>query len=158
MENTKTRSRENTLDIYNNSIKKLGNTFALDGNKLNRFYVKKQYTCWVNDIPDYNEDYMSFESRHVILSDNVESIKYQNVYSGLKLLGETPEDDHNFISEIKVVFNLTSYVVIFGKEQIAKLYHEQLTDAEIDKIVKSEMKRHTEFIDAKIKEIENKNL
>ena len=66
-----------------------------------------------------------------------------------------------FISNISIILNSEDYLVYsadFMNSKIIKQYNEQLTDAEIEKIVKSEMKRHTEFIEAKIKEIENKNL
>ena len=39
---------------------------------------------------------------------------------------------------------------------IVKAYFTQLTDSEIDKIVKSEVKRHKEFIEQKIAEKESK--
>jgi hypothetical protein len=47
-------------------------------------------------------------------------------------------------------------MILNNNKAIEKPYGTQLTDSEINKIVKSEVKRHKEFIEQKIAEKENK--
>ncbi len=62
-----------------------------------------------------------------------------------------------FESKISVIFFKDIYLIKLNEKNIfEKSYGTLLTDSEIDKIVKSEVKRHKEFIEQKIAEKENK--
>ncbi len=65
--------------------------------------------------------------------------------------------DITFLSYLQLKFDLNSYKLLDNENNILieKLYGTQLTELEIDKIVKLEIKRHKQFIERKISEIEN---
>ena len=72
------------------------------------------------------------------------SFSYKNLRRGLQ--------EMNFNSYFEFNFELTKYKVFDSKKEIVieKLYSEQLTDEEINKIIKVEIKRHIAFIESNI--------
>ncbi len=67
--------------------------------------------------------------------------------------------DFDYAYQIVLVFNESDFVIKYseGNHKLTKNYGEQLTEKEIDKIVNSEIKRHTDFIQQKLDEAEKKD-
>lgn len=66
-------------------------------------------------------------------------------------------EDSYFVSKIEMKFQLNYLQIKLNNRRYVDVpYQKGLTDLEIDKIVKSEVKRHKEFIEQKIAEKENK--
>lgn len=140
------------LEICDNSLRRLSLEFTKQCNKFDKFYGGRSFDYTINSS---------------IIAENIDFIKeytisysFQNIRVNYNFMHFNLDKNIHFEVFIQFQFLKNEYYVTDSKEEIRviKKYNEQLTDAEIEKIVKSEMKRHTEFIEAKIKEIENKNL
>jgi hypothetical protein len=64
----------------------------------------------------------------------------------------------NFLSSLQINFEENEYEILtrFDNIIVQNSLNTQLTDSDINEIVKSEVKRHKEFIEQKIAEKENK--
>lgn len=150
-----TKTKETILDIYDNSIVKLGYLFIETCEKFDRFYFKKEFSLYFNKKSVYTDKHSAFkEIRNLIAQDTAFiSLHYDYkalIYSGFK------EFEH--ISWVSIDFSFAGYIVTtpFSKRSIEKLYGEQLTDKEIYELVQTEAQRHRNLITEKLKEIENR--
>ena len=155
------RSKDMMIEIYNGSIIKLASNFYTSGIKYHRFYFGSE-TYFIFNQQNYsfefgnkdfsNERFAPYISRDFYI--NPSNITLRNRYFKFNNEHIKPFDFENNIS---ILFLQTEYKIVWGgdmeSESIQKPYSVQLTNEEIDLIVKSEMKRHTEFIESKIKEM-----
>lgn len=150
----KVKNIETILDFYDNSFERLSEVFVTACQKFNRFYEELdfQLRCdiekgkWYDLISD--KDYV-----RRLIKNNSEDISLKCSYKSFKLI---KYEKISFEAEIDVSLDAYSFTIFSkgGEILIQKYYWKPLTDEEINQIVKSEMKRHTEFIESKIKEME----
>jgi Fic family protein len=155
------KGKEIVLNIYKNTFVRLLEKFIFQAEKFNKFYLKR--TNLSLDLGKWQEteqidmDYLftvfllhSKDSNH-----NQEGVKFK--FESINQLNLT---DVTFHTGIIIEFENAHYYIktIDGvtktKTYFKKPYSEQLTDEEISLIVNTEMKRHTAFIEDKIKEIQ----
>jgi Fic family protein len=143
------KSVENVKLFYENSFVKLEQSYMKAGLKLKPFYNDVNFFKRFRDKHNNNQ---VFRNSFDIEREIVNSLFLFFTFKGFN---QVPILNFDFDSNIWVDFNLWDYTVRIPEVLIlTKPYSEQLTDEEINQIVKLEMKRHTEFIESKIKEIQ----
>lgn len=163
------KTKYSILELINNSISNLKDRLEIDAQKFQKFYRKIDLKCIIyknnekieNILTDLNQ---VFGEEFDLLSLNSNSsLNFDNIF-GFDILIEFNEfnkvgfEDFDFEIEIKFQLYDTEYLVeINEKEIFKKTYDVQLSILEINKIVKSEVKRHKEFIEQKIAEKEKNN-
>lgn len=151
------KTQESLLGIFDHSVIKLTSHFFDKGALFKRFYLKSEIQCIVADSQNnhfqFNSEDWSIKSRSKI-SNTTKSVA---VFFKYEMFKQSSFKTSYFTSQIMFSFNTTNYVVesTANKLPYTKLYSEQLTDHEIDQIVNSEMNRHKEFIQEKIKDIKD---
>ena len=152
----KSKKSNKILDVYTISFRKLKQAYNEACIKMKRFYeeIILEEGC-VNSYGDVGiimeeSDFIAFWLDAE--KEDIQDIFIQQRFNNFNKLTNLKFD---FISEISIKFSIFNYSVDIPSSSllIEKTYSEQLTDEEIDFIVKSEMKRHTEFIENKIKEM-----
>ncbi|MCU0326841.1 MAG: Fic family protein [Spirosomaceae bacterium] len=140
------------LEICDNSLRRLSLEFTKQCNKFDKFYERVRFNYEIDYLTIAQD--IAFIKQHILSLPRTHRIRLNYRFISFKL------NDKDYENFIQFQFFDNMYWVRDSQEEIriTKNYNEQLTDSEIDEIVKSEMKRHTEFIESKIKEIENKNL
>ncbi|WP_310555355.1 Fic family protein [Flavobacterium sp.] len=119
--------------------------------KFDVFYLNKEITVEIENKILGTKYY--YEGIKKLITENTNFINFKTNFKNFKNIGFDNFDYESFVS---FNFNILSYTVIFNKDDIIeKPYGTQLTDSEIDKILKSEVKRHKEFIEQKIAEKES---
>jgi Fic family protein len=148
----KTKSKETILEFYEKSYLRLRDAYQKAGSKFDKFYDRINFAekIGASDI-SYDEIEFLIEEHglNIILDFNI----FYIFYSFMNL----SPSEFDFRSSIRIDFKPTVYVIesfFSPKYLIKKTYSEQLTDEEINLIVNTEMKRHTAFIEDKIKEIQ----
>lgn len=143
------KSEENIKLFIENSLMRLEKKFLEVGQKVEKFYLASSLSKHVkNRNNDYDRIYKNYYPEW-------EAIKGLGLNYYFNNFNQLPILKFDFESKIFVDFTLWYYLVfiIDRKVEIKKSYTEQLTDDEINEIVNAEMKRHTAFIENKIKEI-----
>jgi Fic family protein len=152
------KNKETMVNVYNNSLLKLNTIFLNKSLKFDKFYTNIDITLSIGtenySFITQNKDF-SIE-RMQIISDNfynkTDDISLNYRYLNFKNIYLQPFD---FQSSLDISFEKENYIIASGKSKLLKKpYTEQLTDEEINLIVNTEMKRHTAFIEDKIKEIQ----
>ncbi|PSR55005.1 hypothetical protein AHMF7605_16580 [Adhaeribacter arboris] len=154
-ENQVLRTKEAVLDIYDNSIAKLWERFLSSCKRFDSFYAINESTLYILgkawkgvDAPKMIRQFIDENLSFIYLIYNFTSINYEGL------------TNYNFRSQIEVKFNFTEGYTIHlpdNSKLLEKPYGVQLTDKEIDELVKVEALRHKDFIERKLKEIQNKN-
>ena len=156
---------EKNINSMNNittiSFYKLVKNFMYESEKFSKLYEKKSIkhsspSFWKYENSPFPEilDFI-FED----LQKNNWSEKRKGVYYVFQSIKYIKNSIDIFCTGLSIEFNDFTYEISTVNnhesscKNIEKPYSEQLTDEEIDFIVKSEMKRHTEFIESKIKEM-----
>lgn len=143
------KSEENIKLFIENSLVRLEKRFLEVGQKVEKFYLASNLSKYVKNR---NNDYERIYKNYYPEWESIKGLRlnyYFSTFNQVSIL------QFSFQSEILVDFNLWYYTVFSFdyKIKIDKSYTEQLTDDEINEIVNAEMKRHTAFIENKIKEI-----
>lgn len=149
-----TKTTESVLDIYDNTVSKLCKQFIDACEKFDRFYIKNQFHVFINGNSSSKNKYDSFSANRNRIEEmevNIISLTYEFITFNRVGFGE-----FKWTSNIEILFNSTGYKLIQPNKKTEKQYGEQLTDEEINEIVKSETKRHKDFIENKLKEKQNK--
>ncbi len=151
-----TKNVELSLSILINSIFPFVRKYVENMSRFEKLYSKNLFEIFDDSNIFENRDqffkYYLDENKGV-LSFNKIVIFYE--FSSLKQLGF---EDIKYSNFVNILFQANECCIVTNYEKcIYKIpYGTQLTDSEIDKIVKSEVKRHKEFIEQKIAEKENK--
>ena len=161
-----TKNRENIVSLFDKSFERLAKKFLTQSYKFDKFYLNKKIEIIIDDVRNLSQvsvmsDLYSMSLRLNNVNDvfNPNHLGFVIIFENIKQLSLV---NSNFISGITIEFNDYHYSIntVFDEREAFLLenakerpYSEQLTDEEIDFIVKSEMKRHTEFIESKIKEM-----
>ena len=150
----KVKNRETILYFYDNSYKNLSNKFLLSCRKFNKFYAELNFEIRNNDRLDkWHLTGSDFQLSYVrtFITANTKNLGLRCKFSEFRNIGY---EGFSYVCEININLNLKSFTILLQDEIITENYYwNPLTDEEIDFIVKSEMKRHTEFIESKIKEM-----
>jgi Fic family protein len=154
----KPKSLDLILKIYDNTVKRLCKEFINTCEKFNRFYLKGHLDILINQsytIDHSKEDIFVKNRERLIENKDIFDLTLRYQYSNLKYQNLT---DYTYNSEIKFNFKSFSYIceLPYEKKVFEKSYDEQLTDLEIKQLINLEFKRHTTFMDEKIKEIDIK--
>ena len=168
----KIKSRSTISNITQNSFEKLASKFIFESKKFQKFYL-------YNDVfSAIDKTYGAITKSNV--EEDLQNILF-NIEIGLdfnpnsmgyifqfEAISHFPSVKAIFISGFGIEFFDTFYKVNrivnnpnenygfmdLSESELRKPYTEQLTDEEINLIVNTEMKRHTAFIEDKIKEIQ----
>jgi Fic family protein len=150
----KVKSIDTIIEIFDLTICKIENELFNKFDKFNNFYLSKEI---IYEIENENETAGTTNELLKIKKGIIGKTKYIRFQTDFKNFKNIGFNNFDYQSNITFVFNIMSYKVIFENNKIIeKPYGIQLSDSEIDKIVKSEVKCHKEFIEQKIAEKENK--
>ena len=144
----KTKNLETILEFYDDSFTRLYNSFCITCKKLNTFYAEIDFEIYNN-----SKWLVNLEFVRQLIRSNADNLGFRGKFSKFKMI------NHEHIvyeSEISIHFGFKSFTVFFKNKEttLEKYYWIPLTDEEISLIVNTEMKRHTAFIEDKIKEIQ----
>jgi Fic family protein len=150
---TKTKDFDTILEIYDSSYIRLREAFINAGTKIAHLYDDSLFR---EDIKNKND--LGIVSRDELVNLNNHGKDFISMFS-LKYVYDSLSVIHmyHFISTVHIQLEPTFYGVKLPEITgflFIKPYSEQLTDEEINLIVNTEMKRHTAFIEDKIKEIQ----
>ena len=154
------------LDIINDTVIKIVKSLEESSAKLTGFYFSNIFTYEVKNKSDLNyslnkrvkiKDTIDVNNLDDLIKLISEETMYFNIFYKNKKFKKDDFDYVDFTYQINFLLLENSYSVKpYNHFTLSKDYGTQLTDSEIDKIVKSEVKRHKEFIEQKIAEKENK--
>ncbi|MBX9808345.1 MAG: Fic family protein [Flavobacteriaceae bacterium] len=160
------KTKVNILDIINGTVIKTVKSLEKASDKLTSFYFSNILTYEVKNKSDLNyslnkkvkfKDTIDVNNLDDLIKLISEETMYFNIFYKNKKFKKDDFDYVDFTYQINFLFFENSYSVKpYNHFTLSKDYGTQLTDSEIDKIVKSEVKRHKEFIEQKIAEKENK--
>jgi Fic family protein len=150
----KTKSLETILEFYDKSYLRLSIAYQKASKKFNKFYDNIQFS---ESMGDSN---ITREAIKNLIEDNESDFipDFKLFYFFYSFMNLAPFE-FDFVSSVYVHFKPTTYLISLRStnnkySDLKKPYSEQLTDEEINLIVNTEMKRHTAFIEDKIKEIQ----
>jgi Fic family protein len=149
------KSKETVLEFYDKSYIPLRDEFYISSKKFEKFYSNMN----ISNLLGGNQTATNLERTNFISRIEREGVDdFLRFYLIVRFdsFKQKYPFDFDFNSQIDIELKPSYYLVksFMNNEKIKKNYSEQLTDEEINQIVKSEMKRHTEFIESKIKEME----
>lgn len=148
------KSKEAILNLCNGSLKRLFDEVIDSSKPFLRFYHHFLHHIHINSnfaIFYYPPADKTFEQRlEETITEFADSI---SLYSSFSTSNTMQLDKENFYynSNLKIDFKNKSYCV---NDELEKPYIEQLTDSEIKLIVRKELRKHKEFIESKINEIQ----
>lgn len=151
------KKNENSSRLLSNSIYDLIESLKVKMSKFSSFYKLDKFLLFIDNTQiEFEKDlFLKNLTDTYTNEDSISNIQFNYIFSGFK------NDMYNdvFYSSInKIIFEKNSYSIHLNQGEFIfeKPMNESLTKIEIDKIVKSEVKRHKEFIEQKIAEKENK--
>ncbi|MEW7291658.1 Fic family protein [Aquimarina sp. 2304DJ70-9] len=148
------KSREAILDIYDNSISEITRKFISKGQRFEKFYAKNEFHIFVNSNSNHKSKEDAITNSRNQIKDNISSIRIQFQYQGFKQIGF---QEFSHMSQITFHFSYTRYrVTNQANVTIEKHYSEQLEESEINKLINTEIKKHTLLIENKIRQIKKK--
>lgn len=139
--------------LYDHSVVPLFQKFVDEGKKFERFYTGSRY---IIKSESHISDSLFFETLSFGLLEIKKKIVQSTSQFGISYSYNefiyAKHDAFNFRVELTIKLTFTSYfILIDGKPaNLEKRYDEQLTEEEVDHLVRSEMKRHKELIEKKI--------
>ena len=139
-------------EIFDYTIKNIESKLFTRSEKFSKFYLNTEITIEIDSksIPS-NYDYAGIKNS---IFENTNRIKLITNFIHFKNIGF---DNFFYQSNVVFLFGVLSYKVILNDNCVLeKPYGIQLTESEINMIVKSELKKHKDFIEQKIAEKENK--
>jgi Fic family protein len=133
------RSKENILKIYDDSVVRFYDKFIIAGGKFEQFYVESAISLenesGKNASPVFRKK----------VDNDTELLEIEYIYKAMKVKDVV---EVNFSSKFWFEFNLTNYCLVSHalSKKIIKNYDEQITNEEIDGILKAESERHLKTI------------
>lgn len=156
IKSNKLRLNDEIKNIFEGSFFRFYQSYFKDNN-LKRFYKFKSERLGLKDNLFEKEEYffnyyngvLKSKENLIFTKADCQIVYKEFIYNDFDLV--------NYTSQIQFEFLKSGYIISNSNEKLLeKKYPNQLTDSEINKIVKSEIKRHKEFIEQKIAEKENK--
>ncbi len=150
------KSNKALLNIYENSLKKLFNKFEETCKKFDRFYFESKISYWKYSSIDGMSRPLSLSKIHEELDETLIGISLLYKYNDFNNVNIQP---FSFNIRLILEFEKTKIQIrVFSEvNDIVKYYDEQLTDEEINHLMKIITKVHTEFINQKLNEAKAKN-
>jgi hypothetical protein len=151
------KSKETILEFYDKSFVKLAINFLNSSVKFDTFYGEIEADFAIDSVTHklrtaYRNTKDTFQTFDNLLYRDTEKIILSCNYTIFK---QNKIDAFGYRNFLSISFQSTDYSIsIDNSILLTKPYSEQLTDEEISLIVNTEMKRHTAFIEDKIKEIQ----
>lgn len=157
IESTKVlKSHKSSAELFQNSILPFILTYIENMSKFEKLYSSYEFEVFGDNFSyltkeDFSQAFKGKEVDNLILN----KIKIYYIFSMLK---QTGFEDVKYENYISIIFDANSCKINSISDRITWeiLYDSILTKTEIDKIVKSEVKSHKEYIEQKIAEKENK--
>jgi len=145
------KSKDVLLNIFDDSATRLISAFIKACGNFDEFYATSHFTIWIGAFV-YSENYLKNTRSNIDENTTTITLDYSFTAFNQEGFGE-----FNHKSSIIISFGLTGYSVNpKGSSQIvSKTYNEQLTDEEINAIVKVEKVSHKQLIEKKLAEIQN---
>lgn len=148
------KSREAILEFYDGSVIPLFKKFVAAGKRFEGFYLKKEYNLFVNG-GGYGgiDDEKLLKKLKGRMNDEVTNM---NMYYHYETIDRNELKDFEYTSGIRINFDYVDFTVhpYSSNLELTKSYGQQLTEEEINQLVKSEAKRHKEILEQKIEEID----
>lgn len=162
------KSEEAILEVFDKSIVPLIFAFEEKSKKFERLYVESKFKAFINHL-------LPFENVQIFINEIKKMIKHKsssklmNIFISdintllieyhFNYLKHSTKSEYNYLSNLYIKLNNTTFEILDSSNNtlIKKLYSEQLSKDEIDKLIKSEMDLHTQFINKKIEEINKSN-
>ncbi|WP_428659166.1 Fic family protein [Runella sp.] len=153
------KNRGEIRGVYSHSLKILFNELMIACEKFRRFYRSINYAVILNENlfqVAYDVDIQGLvitepnggiKDIKLMISNNIDSLSFVCSFSDFKQI-ETKE----LVYETRIDVYFKSNIYLVGKYK--KAFLELLTEAEIQTITTNEFKKHKEFIEAKIREIQ----
>lgn len=151
------KTKEAILEIYDDSIARTCQQFITACEKFDRFYVSHSFRIYIDRGGNNQDKYNAIsENRNRIKQDTNHAVLIYNFNSFI----QADFGEFNHASQISIQFSLSKYKLILQDAlettEIEKSYGEQLSDKEINSIVKQAAQQHKELIERKIKEAQDK--
>lgn len=162
------KNKSSVIELFENSIVKIKDLLEVKAQKFQSFYKKIESKYIIYKDSEDIEDVLINIERIVGVEffyspssinelDNFNRVWDFEIKIEFVRFNKVGFDEFNFNNKIKFKLKSTSYVVkINGIKFKERPYGIMLSESEINEIVNSEIKRHTEFIEKKIIEKENK--
>ena len=148
------KSKETILEFYDNSYLRVRNAYFEAAKKFEKFYTEIISGETVNGVLLTNRESLI----NIIESNGLNTVREINLsvsFQSFKQMEPFKFSWHSVLSIDFANFRFSIKANLIGTPFVLqKPYSEQLTDEEINLIVNTEMKRHTAFIEDKIKEIQ----
>ena len=146
--NVISKSKEVVLKICNNFVENLFDAFLSKCEKFDSFYNSTRKYAQIE--ADGLTRQLSFALQPLSIEGDITKIYVEYVYQGLKREGVATQ--HDFFNHIRIEFYPDKY--IFGQIRglnnslrIEKKYSEEISQDEINKIIKLELDRHCQEIE-----------
>lgn len=143
------KSQTTVLEVFENSIVPLTHKFIEKAAKFEKFYLKHTCTIWVNSKAFTSNKEKVIEVTRKKIQEDTKTLKIDFYYNVFNHKGLEKSEYHSWI-QFKFVF--TEYQISDSINRVVyrKLYTEQLTEEEINKLVNAEATRHKNFIEKQI--------
>jgi fido (protein-threonine AMPylation protein) len=145
------KSKEAILNIFDDSILRFFNRSVEECEKFDRFYFRLDFILIAQSSKQSERSRDKGGAlekiKFFIINEELININYFFRY-------ESPREEvlkDGFISSFKINFYETSYEIELNSQTLKNPYDHQLTDEEIDKIIKTESKRHFEHLEKGLK-------
>ncbi|MES2676811.1 MAG: Fic family protein [Pseudomonadota bacterium] len=138
------KSKEAILNIFDDSIVRFYKKFISECEKFDRFYNEGKFFLRAGYDGSEDKNTAIIKIREAI-DENLQKLEFDYTYLHFK---NHNYEDLNFISSVIFGFNSSGYILKLERSngEINKTYSQQLSEAEIDKILKIESDRHLKTI------------
>lgn len=143
-----TRTKESILKIYDDSVKRLHDKFVVSCEKFREFYVETDFRV-TSPHPVSKDNYLEIRKK---ITDQTE---FLNIIFSYESLRKNSHRNFNFVSALDIDFSLTYYSVTahrFGSDAIISEYDQQLTDQQIDALIKPIEEAHYRALEQKLRQ------
>lgn len=143
------RTKESILEVYDTTVDKVFKEFLTSGEKFDRFYISGDLSLHMPDMQGVG--YGVYLKVRDFITDRTEFIGLYYKYKTFKMQG----GEFDYESRISFEFGLFNFIVKSSDNEVVfvRKYGEDLTDEEIEKLVKYEAAKHKNIIENKIKEL-----
>jgi len=147
------RTKESILEVYDNSIARLSQVYIEACRKFDKFYIGHFFYFNVNGGHRNGDNTHFIQLHRDLITHNTAHVDLIYNYSTFNVHGF---GEFNYRSDITFQFGLSSYKVLGFEKMIEKVYGDQLSNEEIDEIVRSVTKRHKDYIELVMSEVKRK--
>ncbi len=150
------KNKKIILNIFDNSVVRFYKKFIEEYEKFDKFYSLKEFSFLItsangsSDSTQKKDDVIDLAKKFISEND----IKAISWFYSYQNPNQAALDDLTFLTGVDFAFHLTHYEFnITGLLPVKKQYNQQLTDEEINKIIKTESEEHLKEITQKVEKI-----